>query len=115
MNKKRKNISKNIFQIAGFISALLIYSQDFIGSEGSGLKLEDIDLGNHHLYVNMKNDVIFAYLVEKSNCSESIERYMHIIVENFLNKYYNTCIKNFNGNLAPFHEFEQVIDQYFEI
>ena len=49
--KNQLRIEKNIFQIAGFISAILIYSQDLIGSEDSGIKLEDVNLGKHHLLV----------------------------------------------------------------
>ena len=115
INKERHNMTNNNFQIAGFISAILIYSQDFIGSQEYGLKLEDINLGNQKFYIKTKNDVIFAYLVEKLNSSENIKRYMQICVEEFLEKYYLSYVKNFNGDLSPFHDFEKVIDQYFEI
>ncbi len=115
INKDRPNMANNNFQIAGFISALLIYSQDFIGGQEYGLKLEDINLGNQQFYIKTKNDVIFAYLVEKVNSSENIKRYMQICVEEFLEKYYLSYIKDFKGDLSPFHEFENVIDQYFEI
>lgn len=115
INNKMPNMSNHNFQIAGFISAILIYSQDFIGGEEYGLKLEDINLGNHHFYVKTKNGVIFAYLVEKTNCSENIKRYMQLIVEEFLERYYLSYVQNFKGDLTPFHEFENIIDQYFEI
>ncbi|KKM72852.1 hypothetical protein LCGC14_1416360 [marine sediment metagenome] len=51
INKNRPNMANHNFQIAGFLSAILIYSQDFIGGQEYGLKLEDIDLGGYHLFL----------------------------------------------------------------
>ena len=115
INKNRPNMANHNFQIAGFISAILIYSQDFIGGKEYGLKLEDINLGNQQFYIKTKNGVIFAYLVEKLNSSENMKRYMQICVEEFLEKYYLSYVRDFKGDLTPFHDFENVIDQYFEI
>jgi len=115
VNKKRKKLSKNIFQIAGFISALLIYSRDLISGEDPELRLEDINLGSHHFYVNIKKNVIFAYFIEKHKVTENFDKNIHIVVEKFLEKYYNPYVTNFKGDLSPFHSFEEVIDQYFEI
>jgi len=115
VKKERTGIKKNIFQIAGFISALMIYSHDLLGDESTGLILEDINMGNYHFYLTMKNNVIFAYFVEKNNCSENVERNTQIIFEEFLDKYYNSYVKNFCGDLSPFHEFEDTINLYFEI
>ncbi|MFX1377268.1 MAG: hypothetical protein ACFFA0_15815 [Promethearchaeota archaeon] len=115
VTKKRKTIAKNIFQIAGFISAMLIYSQDLIGSEESGIKLEDINLGSHHFYVYTEGNVIFAYFVEKERSSENFKDHIQIVIKKFIDKYYNSHIKNFNGDLSPFHKFEEVISHYFEI
>jgi len=115
IKKNRPNMVKNNFQIAGFISAIVIYSQNFIAGDRCGLKLEDIDLGNQHFYIKTKNDIIFAYLVEKNNCSENIERYMQLIMEDFIEKYYYSHVVKFKGDLTPFHNFENVIEKYFEI
>lgn len=109
-------MANNNFQIAGFISAILIYSQDFIAGEEYGLKLEDINLGNGcQMFLKTKSNVIFAYIVEKPNCSENIKRYMQLIVEEFLYRYYSCYVVEFKGDLTPFHSFEEVIDEYFEI
>lgn len=115
VKKNRKNLSKNIFQIAGFISALLIYSKDLISGEDPDLRLEDINLGSHHFYVNIKKNIIFAYFIEKHKVTENFDKYIHIVVEKFIEKYYNPYVTNFRGDLSPFHSFEEVIDQYFEI
>lgn len=115
VKKNRKKISKNIFQIAGFISALLIYSKDLISGEDPELRLEDINLGSHHFYLNIKNNVIFAYFIEKHKVTENFDKYIQIVVEKFIEKFYDPYVTNFKGDLSPFHSFEQVIDQYFEI
>lgn len=116
VNENRPYMANNNFQIAGFISAILIYSQDIIAGEEYGLKLEDINLGNGcQMFLKTKSNVIFAYIIEKNNSSENIKRYMQVIVEEFLYRYYSSHVINFKGDLAPFHDFENVIDQYFEI
>jgi hypothetical protein len=113
--KNQLNIGKNIFQIAGFISAILIYSQDLIGNEDSGIKLEDVNLGNHHLYVCTKGKVIFAYFTENNKTTENLRSYIHIIIEKFIKMYYNSQIINFKGDISPFHCFDKIISQYFDI
>ena len=115
VNKDRPIMANNNFQIAGFISAILIYAQDFIVGEEYGLKLEDVNLGGCHLFLKTKKNVIFAYIIDKDKRSENIKRYMQLVVEEFLDTYYNSYILGFKGDLSPFHEFENVIDQYFEI
>ena len=113
--KNKISIAQNIFQIAGFISAILIYSQDLIGTEDSGIKLEDINLGNYHFYVCTRQNVIFAYFVEKHRTTENFKNNIEIIIEKFIAMYYSSYIKDFKGDISQFHKFEEIIDQYFEI
>ena len=113
--KNKISIAQNIFQIAGFISAILIYSQDLIGTEDSGIKLEDINLGNHHFYVCTRENVIFAYFVEKHSITENFKSHIEIIIKKFLETYHPSFIKNFKWDVSQFHKFEEVINQYFEI
>lgn len=115
INKNRPNMANNNFQIAGFISALMIYSQDIIAGEEYGLKLEDVDLGGYHMFLKTKNNVIFTYIIDNDNHSDNIKRYMQLVMEEFIDKHYYSHVVEFKGDLAPFHSFEQVIDQYFEI
>ena len=115
INKNRPNMANNNFQIAGFISAILIYSQDFITREEYGLKLEDIDLGGYHMFLKTKNNVIFTYIIDNDSHTDNVKRYMQLVMEEFIDKYYYSHVVDFKGDLAPFHSFEQVIDQYFEI
>lgn len=115
VTKNRTILAKNIFQIAGFISVILIYSQDLIGNRESGIKLRDINLGEYHMFFKTKNNLIFSYIIEKHKCSENIEKCMELVVERFLNTYYYSHVVKFKGDLSPFHKFEDVIIQYFEI
>jgi hypothetical protein len=115
VTKTKTILAKNIFQIAGFISAILIYSQDLIVNKNAGIKLKDIDLGNYHMFFKTKDNVIFSYILEKHKCSNNIEKYMELVVDRFLNTYYYSHVVEFKGDLSPFHKFEDVINQYFEI
>ncbi|MFX1322022.1 MAG: hypothetical protein ACFFAQ_10290 [Promethearchaeota archaeon] len=115
VSKKENCISQNKVQIAGFISAILCFSQDYIGGKESGFKLEAINVGKANFYMNFKNDVIFAYLVEKKKKTEKMQKYIELISEEFVDKYYEIHVKDFNGDLTPFHEFENIIEQYFII
>ena len=67
------------------------------------------------MFLKTKSNVIFAYIVEKPNCSENIKRYMQLIVEEFLYRYYSSYVVEFKGDLTPFHSFEGINDEYFEI
>ncbi|MHA2009501.1 MAG: hypothetical protein ACXABO_19825 [Promethearchaeota archaeon] len=115
VQKMRKSMAKNVFQIAGFISAMLIYSEDLISGEDPEVRLEDINLGSHHFYVNIKKNVIFAYFTEKDKTTENFDKNIRVVVNKFINKYYNPYITKFRGDLSPFHSFERILDQYFEI
>ena len=110
IDKKRSNITKNIFQIAGFLSAIMIYAKDFIGSKAIELKLENVEF-----HIDTKNGVIFAYLIDKENYNEDTNKRIHIIFNNFLERYYELHIKDFKGDLTPFYNFEKLIDHYFEM
>jgi len=111
INKIRTIIAKCKIHISGFISALFTFSQEIIGQE-SGAKLKEINFGNQHFYMITKNKVIFAYLVEKVN--PLIKRYMYLIVDEFLDKY-KEYLQDFKGDISPFSDFENKINQYFII
>ncbi|GAH69954.1 unnamed protein product, partial [marine sediment metagenome] len=97
--------------IGGFISALLSFSNTIIGEE-TGAKLKEINFGNQQFYVISKSNVVFAFLVE--NMNQLLQRYMYLIADEFLFDFRN-YIKEFNGDVTPFNEFESKINQYFII
>lgn len=111
INKNRSNISDHEVHIGGFISALLSFSNTIIGKE-TGAKLKEINFGNQQFHVISKSKVIFAFLVE--NMNSLLQRYMCLIADEFLYQF-RDYIKEFNGDVTPFNEFENNINQYFII
>jgi hypothetical protein len=111
IDKKRANLAKKDVQISGFISALLTFSKEIIGKESGG-NLKEIVFGNQRFYVIIKKNIIFAYLVEKVN--QLLKRYMYLIVDEFFSNYDNE-LKNFNGDISPFEDFEDILNQYFKL
>jgi len=111
INKNRSNIADHEVHIGGFISALLSFSNTIIGEE-TGAKLKEINFGNQQFYVISKSNVIFAFLVE--NMSSLLQRYMYLIADEFIYDFSN-YLKEFNGDVTPFNEFENKINQYFII
>ncbi len=111
INKARSNIADHEVHIGGFISALLSFSNTIIGEE-TGAKLKEINFGNQQFYVISKSNVIFAFLVD--NMNSLLQRYMYLIADEFLYQY-KDYLKNFNGDVTPFNEFEKNINQYFII
>jgi hypothetical protein len=99
--------------ISGFITAILTFSKEIIENE-PGTKLKQINFGKQHFLVNCVDQVIFAYLIEEEGKDKLDRRYMHLISEEFFDRY-RDYIKDFKGNTAVFFDFEEVIDQYFLI
>jgi hypothetical protein len=111
INKNKSEIADHEVHIGGFISALLSFSNTIIGEE-SGAKLKEINFGTRQFYVISKNNVIFAFLVEKMN--SLLQRYMYLIADEFLHQF-KEYIKDFSGDVTPFASFENIINQYFII
>ena len=59
-----------------------------------------------------KNKVIFAFLIEKVN--QFLQRYMYLIADEFLEKFHDHLI-DFSGDVTPFKDFEEIVNQYFLI
>lgn len=109
----KTNLLENYVQIGGFISAILMFSNEVIG-KNSGENLQAINFENQQFLINVEEGIIFAYLVEQSTKSETIERYMELLKEEFFELYYD-CLTDFNGDLNQFHTFEPVVEKYFSI
>lgn len=113
INKTKKFLADNYIQIGGFISAILAFSREVIGKE-SGESLRAINFENEKFYVHLKDDIIFAYLIDKKNESKNLKRYIQIIADEFIDQF-NDELKDFNGDVTPFSDFERVIDNYLII
>jgi hypothetical protein len=113
IREDKTRLIENYIQIGGFLSAILMFSNEIIGT-GSGENLQAINFENHQFHITVREGIIFAYLLEDSTYSETIERYMELLKEEFFEMYCE-CLKRFDGDLNHFYSFEQVVDKYFSI
>ncbi len=113
VNDKKTRLGDFEIQISGFISALLIFTQEMIG-KGPGVELKHINFGNQQIYLIVKNKVISAYLVEEERISKLDRKYMQIVSDEFLDMYKDHINpKTFNGDLSKYQRFGDVVDKYF--
>ena len=103
-------LEQNAIQISGFISAILLFSKEVIGKK-NGENLKTINFERTQFHVKMKNEIIFAYLIENREDSIDIDYFTEIIAEDFLNTF-STQLQNFNGRVSAFREFETHIEKY---
>ena len=113
INNQKKFLMENYIQIGGFLSAITAFSQEILGKE-SGENLEAITFENQQFILNIKDKVIFAFLIEKNTNLNHTKRFMELLAEEFVDSYHNQ-IKNFNGDIEPFASFKRVVDKYFII
>jgi hypothetical protein len=86
-----------------------------IGQE-PGVRLKQINFGNQRFYLTIKNDVVFAYLIEKEKISEIDKRYMQLIPDEFITLFKDKVNPlNFNGDISHFKKFGSIVDNYFII
>ncbi len=107
----RDDIKEGEVQIGGFISALFSFSQFVIGKESGG-KLREINFGNQSFYTITEKKVIIAYLIERM--SPLLKRYMYIIAEEFVGRY-KKSLERFDGDVAQFSQFEDIVKEYLII
>jgi hypothetical protein len=107
----KTSILENHIQIGGFLSAILMFSNEVIGKNSEDT-LQSINLKNDRFLIFVKEDIIFAYLVDHSPKSDNFARYVELIAEEFLDQFSNS-LKDFNGDLTQFNRFDPVIDKYF--
>ena len=113
IRKDKEYLSDNCIQIGGFISAILMFANEVVGKH-SGDNLEAISFANQKIYLIVRGEVIFAYLVEKSVVSNNAKRFIELLSEDFLMSY-SEHLADFNGDLSPFEKFGKVVDKYFII
>jgi len=112
IKEKYDYLKKNVIQIGGFISAVFTFSSEIIGREPED-HLSSINFENRQFLVNKVNDVIFACFTE-NNDSKDIKKNIDLIAEEFFDRY-EERVKNFDGDVSVFNEFECVVDKYFTI
>ncbi|MFX0072995.1 MAG: hypothetical protein ACFFAO_18105 [Candidatus Hermodarchaeota archaeon] len=111
INERRSDIIQSDVQISGFLTALHLFSEEVI-TKDSVAKLKEINFGNQMIFTIMKHDIIFAFLV--SNKTFLMERYMYLIADEFIKKYKEDLI-GFDGDVARFKSFNDLIEKYFDV
>lgn len=115
VNRNNKKLANVELQISGFISALLSFTKELIGQE-PGIRLKQIHFGNQRFYLTLKNDVVFAYLVEKEKASTIDKRYMQLIADEFIDMFRDKINPHsFNGDVSQFQKFGNIVDSYLII
>jgi hypothetical protein len=88
-----------------------MFSNEII-AKNSGDTLQAISFGAQQFIICVKEEIIFAYLVDNLPKTGNFERYTDLIAEEFLDQF-GDSVKNFNGDLSQFHCFKLVVDKYF--
>lgn len=115
VSDKNSKLGDFEIQISGFISALMIFTKEMMG-EGPEVELKHINFGNQQIYLVVKHNVIFSYLVEEKRISKLDKKYMKIISDEFLELFKDYIdLTNFRGDITKFHNFENIVDTYFII
>ncbi|MHA2289582.1 MAG: hypothetical protein ACXABG_12420 [Promethearchaeota archaeon] len=109
----KKRLSDNYIQIGGFLSAILMFSNEVMG-KSAGKSLQAITFENQQFLISIQEGIIFAYIVEDSIRSETRERYIELLKDEFIELFYD-CLTDFNGDLNQFQSFGPVVEQYFSI
>ncbi|MFX0074278.1 MAG: hypothetical protein ACFE96_02465, partial [Candidatus Hermodarchaeota archaeon] len=113
IREDKTKLLDNYIQIGGFLSAILMFSNEIIG-KNSGESLQAINFENQQFLITVRDGIIFAYLLEDPTFSKAIERCMELLKEEFF-EMYSECLKNFDGDLNHFYDFEHVVEKYFSI
>ena len=113
VNDNKSRIGDFEIQLSGFMSALLIFTKEVIGKE-PGVELKHINFGNQQIYLVIKNNLIFSFLVEEELISKLDRKYMQIVSDEFLDMYKDHIGPNtFDGSLSKYREFGNIVDRYF--
>ena len=115
INGNKSNLKEYEIQISGFITAISIFSKEII-SRKPQTKLKQINFGDQHFYLNLKSNIIFAFLVQGEKITELTKRYIRLISDDFLETYDDIISSSrYICDLTKFKNFEKIIDNYFII
>ena len=91
--------------ISGFLTALISFGQEL----SSGNRVHVIDFGAFDICLSLKNNVIVAATVDKTDDGNAAMAVLSEVNDAFVNAYSN-ILKEWDGNLEPFEAFMPKID-----
>jgi hypothetical protein len=97
------SFGQEINLISGFISAIQMFSEQLAGSQ-----IEMIELMEKKMAFSKSNSTINAIICDKTDTNDVISVKIKKVTEIFENEY-KQQIKDFNGNIALFDKFGQVL------
>ncbi len=92
--------------ISGFLTALISFGQEL----SSGNRVHVIDFGAFDICLSLKNNVIVAATVDKTDDGNAAMAVLADVNNEFV-KQYSSVLQNWDGNLEPFDKFVQKLDE----
>ncbi|MCK5237987.1 MAG: hypothetical protein KAR33_00480 [Candidatus Thorarchaeota archaeon] len=92
--------------ISGFLTALISFGQEL----SSGNRVHVIDFGAFDICLSLKNNVIVAATVDKTDDGNAAMAVLAEVNNEFVKKF-SSVLQDWDGNLEPFEEFMPKIDE----
>ncbi|MHA1798448.1 MAG: hypothetical protein ACTSVY_08355 [Candidatus Helarchaeota archaeon] len=111
----RKNVKQFQEQLfSGFISAITKFTGELNRQLGySEHKLSSIPIGeNYEIILSHVDGYIGTLICEKKDIDEDMKIYLSDLLKEFIQKY-SEQLKNFNGDIAKFEDFENDMERIF--
>ncbi|MCK5150397.1 MAG: hypothetical protein KAQ65_01090 [Candidatus Thorarchaeota archaeon] len=92
--------------ISGFLTALISFGQEL----SSGNRVHVIDFGAFDICLSLKNNVIVAATVDKTDDGNAAMAVLAEVNNEFVKKF-SSVLQDWDGNLEPFEEFMPKVDE----
>ncbi|MBS3794670.1 MAG: hypothetical protein KGY80_07225 [Candidatus Thorarchaeota archaeon] len=95
--------------ISGFLTALIQFGEEL----SSGNRVHVIDFANFDICLSLRNNIMVAAAIDKTDDGNAAMALLADINNAFVNKY-SDVLEGWDGNLEPFQEFTETIDEITE-
>ncbi|MHA1909454.1 MAG: hypothetical protein ACW98Y_19305 [Candidatus Thorarchaeota archaeon] len=92
--------------ISGFLTALISFGQEL----SSGNRVHVIDFGAFDICLSLKNNVIVAATVDKTDDGNAAMAVLADVNNEFVNQF-ASVLEDWDGNLEPFEDFMSKVDE----
>ncbi|MBD3159260.1 MAG: hypothetical protein GF309_10770 [Candidatus Lokiarchaeota archaeon] len=95
--------------ISGFLTALIQFGEEL----SSGNRVHVIDFANFDICLSLRNNIMVAAAIDKTDDGNAAMALLADINNAFVNKY-SDVLEGWDGNLEPFQDFTETIDEITE-
>jgi hypothetical protein len=95
--------------ISGFLTALIQFGEEL----SSGNRVHVIDFANFDICLSLRNNIMVAAAIDKTDDGNAAMALLADINNAFVNKH-SDVLEGWDGNLEPFQEFTETIDEITE-